>query len=82
MTEPTKRRTSRPVPTVLHSLLLRACGEEGSIRRTLSPKLGVSYQFIYRWIEAGKVPPKYVKPIVTASGGTVTQEELLPFVLV
>lgn len=85
MTEATKRRTSRPVPTKLHELLIKACPadgkQQGSIRRTLSPALGISYQLIYRWINNDKLPAKYVKPLVKVSGGSVTQEELLTFVL-
>ena len=85
MTEPTKRRTSRPVPTELHALLHKACppaeGGEGSIRATLAPALGVSYQYVYRWIEGNKLPAKYVKSLVEIAQGRVTQEELIVFVI-
>jgi hypothetical protein len=86
MTEPTKRRTSRPVLTKLHSLLLKACPPgpdncEGSIRGTLAGALGVSYQYVYRWIEMDRVPPKFVKPLLEIAEGRVTQEELIVFVI-
>lgn len=85
MTEPTKRRTSRPVLTKLHSLLLKACppdgDNDGSIRGTLAGALGVSYQYVYRWIEMDRVPPKFVKPLLEIAEGRITQEELIVFVI-
>lgn len=85
MIQPTKRRTSRPVPTKLHALLHKACPPgkdgDGSIRATLAPALGVSYQYVYRWIEADKLPAKYVKPLIEIAGGRVSQEELIVFVI-
>jgi hypothetical protein len=85
MNEPKKRRTSRPVPTALHALLHKACplGAEGdgSIRATLAPALGVSYQYVYRWIEGNRLPAKFVKPLLEISKGRVTQEELIVFVI-
>lgn len=79
------RKTSRPVPTALHALLHKACpaGTDGeaSIRATLAPALGVSYQYVYRWIEANKVPAKFVKQLVEIADGRVTQEELIEFVI-
>lgn len=69
----------------LHDLLLKACprsnSSSGSIPATLAPALGVSYQYIYRWIAEGRVPPKFVKKIVEVSDGRVTVEELVPFVI-
>lgn len=69
----------------LHKLLLKACPAgktgPGSIGSTLAPALGVTHQYIYRWIEDGRVPAKFVKPIIAASDGRVSVEELLPFVL-
>lgn len=85
MNAPTGRRTSRPAHTPLHALLVKACPPDsegpGSIRKTLAPALGVSHQYIYRWIERGKIPPKFVLKIVEAAKGEVTQEELIPFVI-
>lgn len=79
------RRTSRPKLTTLHSLLFKACpgkeGGEGSIRSTLAPALGVSYQYVYRWIEANRLPAKYVKPLIEIAAGRVSQEELIVFVI-
>lgn len=69
----------------LHNLLLRACprkdSAQGSIPATLAPALGISYQYIYRWISDGRVPAKYVTKILDASEGRVTMDELIPFVI-
>lgn len=69
----------------LHELLLKACPPDkdgkGSIRSTLAPALGVSMQYIYIWIRDKRIPPRFVKPIVEASGGHVTVEDLIPFVI-
>lgn len=85
MNAPKGRRTSRPAHTKLHALLIKACPPAkdgpGSIKSTLAPKVGVSYQFIYRWIERNKIPPKYVSVLVEAAEGRVTQEDLIPFVI-
>lgn len=79
------RKTSRPVPTALHKLLHEACptGSDGeaSIRATLAPALGVSYQYVYRWIEANRIPAKFVKQLVEVANGRVTQDQLIPFVI-
>lgn len=68
----------------LHDLLLRACPADKRGKRSimiLAEKLGVSYQNVYKWIEAGRIPPKRVMDIVTVAKGAVTREELLEFVL-
>ena len=68
----------------LQDLLLRACPADKSGKRSimiLADKLNVSYQNVYKWIEAGRIPPKRVKDIVKISKGAVTFEELLEFVL-
>lgn len=85
MKEATGRRTSRPAHTKLHSLLVKACPSNkdgpGSIRKTLAPALGISYQYVYRWIEADKVPAKFVSRLVDVAEGRVTQDDLIPFVI-
>lgn len=67
----------------LHKLLLKACPAKalaaGSIRSTLAPALGVSHQYVYRWIEENRVPPKFVAPLVEISQGRVSREELIPY---
>jgi len=69
----------------LHQILLKACppakNGPGSIQTTLAPALKVTHQYVYRWIEEGRVPPKFVSKIVDASNGRVTVEELIPFVI-
>jgi DNA-binding transcriptional regulator YdaS (Cro superfamily) len=47
----------------------------------LAKRLGVSYQNVYKWIEAGRVPPKRVKQIVELANGNILQSELLKFVI-
>lgn len=67
----------------LHDLLLRACPstpkEPRSIPR-LAEALGISHQYVYRWIETKKVPPKFVKKMVELPGSTVSVEEFHPYV--
>lgn len=68
----------------LHDLLLQACPPDRRGRRSimiLAEKLGVSFQNVYKWIEAGRIPPKRVMDIVKVSKGAVTKEALLQFVL-
>lgn len=70
---------------LLHTLLLRACPRKGnspgSIPATLAPALGVSYQYVYRWVAEGRVPAKFVKKIVEVSEGRVSVDDLVPFVI-
>ena len=68
----------------LHDLLLQACPPDSKGKRSimiLAARLGVSYQRIYQWIEAERIPPKRVKDIVTLADGAVLQSELLKYVL-
>lgn len=85
MNAPTGRRTSRPAHTPLHALLVKACPPDskgpGSIRKTLAPALGISHQYIYRWIEKGVIPQKFAKPLIDAAAGRVSQEEVVQFVI-
>lgn len=56
----------------LQDLLLEACppGEKGGRSIVvLADRLGVSYQYIYRWIKEGRVPAKFVRPLVEMSDG-------------
>ncbi|ASW27688.1 transcriptional repressor [Klebsiella phage YMC16/01/N133_KPN_BP] len=68
----------------LHDLLLQACPPDAKGKRSimlLAKRLGVSYQNVYKWIEAGRVPPKRVKQIVELANGNILQSELLKFVI-
>lgn len=68
----------------LHELLLRACPPDKRGKRSimiLADKLGVSYQNVYKWIEANRIPPKRVLDIEKVANGSVTRKELLEFVL-
>lgn len=69
----------------LHKILLKACPAvvkgSRSIRGSLAPALGVSHQYVYRWISEGRVPAKYVRKIVEVSEDRVSIDELLPYVI-
>lgn len=67
----------------LQDLLLLACpaGENGKRSiPVLAKHLGVSNQYVYRWIEDGVVPPKFVRKLVDMSDGRVGLESFHPFV--
>lgn len=66
----------------LHDLLLEACppGENGTRSIVvLARELGVSHQYIYLWIERGRVPAKYVRPLVELSGGSLSLDQFHEF---
>lgn len=68
----------------LHDLLLRACPADRKGKRSimiLAGKLDVSYQNVYKWIEAGRIPPRRAKDIVKVSKGAVDLDEVLKFIL-
>lgn len=71
--------------TDLHELLILASpGDKkgvGTIRRTLAPALGVSYQYVFRWVQEKRIPPKYARKIVELSDGRVTLDDILPYAL-
>ena len=69
----------------LHDLLLEACPPDEKGRKSivgLANRLGCSHQYVYRWIENGRIPPAYVKQIVELEGVTVTREQFYPFVFI
>lgn len=66
----------------LQELLLNACPPDERGKRSipvLARALKVSHQYIYRWIEDGVVPPKFVSRIVALSNGRVTLEQFHPY---
>lgn len=66
----------------LHDLLLKACpANEKGVRSipVLAKALAISHQYVYRWIEEKKIPPKFVKKIVELPGQTITRQDFLPF---
>ena len=66
----------------LQDLLLRACppDERGKTSiPALARALKISHQYIYRWIDEGIVPPKFVSRIVALSNGRVTLEQFHPY---
>ena len=69
----------------LHDLLLEACPPDAKGRKSivgLANQLNCSHQYVYRWIEKGRVPPQYVKQITELQGCTVTREQFYPFVFI
>ena len=62
----------------LHDLLLEVCpGPKKSIV-TLSVHLECTHQYIYRWIENGRMPPQWAKRCSELSG--IPLERFMPFV--
>ena len=52
----------------LHDLLLEVCpGPKKSIV-VLAEHLGITHQYVYRWIEKGRMPPSYAKKCSDISG--------------
>lgn len=69
----------------LQDLLLEACPPAENGDRSiviLAGKLGISYQYIYRWISEGRVPPKYVDKLVTLSEGRLDFTDFHRYVFV
>ena len=69
----------------LHDLLLEACPPDAKGRKSivgLATLLDCSHQYVYRWIENGRVPPQFVKKIVELEGSNVTREQFYPFVFI
>lgn len=67
----------------LHDLLLLACPLDARGKRSipaLAKAIGVSHQYIYRWIKDEDVPSKFVGRIITLSNGRVTLEQFHPYV--
>lgn len=68
----------------LYNLLLEACphveGRKPSIAR-LAKEIGITYQYVYRWIDEVRVPAKFVRGIVKASEGRVTVDDLIDYVI-
>mgnify|MGYP000040321107 CR=1 FL=1 len=69
----------------LHDLLLEACPPDDNGRKSivhLADLLECSHQYVYRWIEKGRVPPDFAKRIAGLPGGAVPIEKFYPFVFV
>lgn len=66
----------------LQQLLITACPADDRGKRSipvLAKTLGLSHQYIYRWIEEGVVPQKFVSRIVALANGRVRIEDFHPF---
>jgi len=62
----------------LQYLLLTACPPDKRGKASvpvLAQHLGVSHQYVYRWIEEDRVPADFVRPLVEMSNGRVTYEQ-------
>ncbi len=48
--------------------------------KNIGDSLGVSYQSVYRWLEANRIHQRWVRPLTELEGSKLTVEDLLPFV--
>jgi hypothetical protein len=67
----------------LHSLLLKACPPDSHGKQsipTLATALGISHQYVYKWVTANKVPPAFVMKIVNLSQGRTEVKDFHPYV--
>lgn len=67
----------------LQDLLLKACPPDKRGKKSIpavAKSLGVSHQYVYRWIEEKSIPPKFVKTLVENSNEAVTIEDFHQFV--
>jgi hypothetical protein len=49
--------------------------------RRLSADMGLSYEAIYKWLRADRLPARQVTRLVDLHGSHLTKEDLIPFVL-
>lgn len=63
----------------MHDLLIRACppNPKTGVKSIpqLAERLGLTRYAIYKWIEAGKIPPHHVLRIVALSNGRLAKRE-------
>lgn len=76
--EPGTRRYKELGP--LHDLLLKACPGPAKSIPKLAEALGVTHQYVYRWIETKRVPPKYVTKMVDFAGSQVSFKDFHSYV--
>jgi hypothetical protein len=80
----TSRRVSRKKELgALSELLLECCPEteDGppSLPR-LAKHLGISYQYVYRWVKEDRVPPNFVRHLTELSAGRVAIHQFHDYV--
>lgn len=66
----------------LHELLIKACPPDKQGRKSISilaANLGLSFQGVYRWVEAGRIKPDRAREISELEGCGATLEEFTPF---
>lgn len=62
----------------LQTLLLKACPPDEKGKKSipgLAKALKISHQYVYRWIDQGSVPPKYVRAIVDLVDDKAPEED-------
>ena len=67
----------------LQNLLLQACPPDKNGKASvpvLARQLGISHQYVYRWIEMDRVPPAFVPEMVRVSQGRVRLEDFHDYV--
>lgn len=67
----------------LHKLLLAICPPDPETGKqsipVLAGVLGVTHQYVYKWIENNRVPVKHVKKLVELSNGAKTLNDFSDF---
>lgn len=67
----------------LQDLLLKACPPDSEGKRSipvLAKHLGLSNQYVYRWIKDASVPAKYVRKLVEIADGRVSFSDFHEYV--
>ncbi len=67
----------------LQTLLLTACPADEAGKSSipaLAKRLGVSNQYLYKWIDTNRVPPSFVTRLVELGEGRVSFEDFHPYV--
>lgn len=67
----------------LQTLLLTACPPDKEGRASipaLAKRLGISNQYIYKWIADNRMPPSFVTKVVELADGRATFEDFHPYI--
>lgn len=79
----TPASSTRPKFRSLKALLLAACPPDANGRRSitrLAAALKLSHYAVYKWINASRIPPMQVKPLLKLAAGAVTLADIQPWV--
>lgn len=75
-------KSQGPLYELLDSKLLRLRTKQGFLdTNELAGIVGTTRQYVYKRFAQCVVPPKWVVPLIEASRGRLTLEEILPFVI-